>query len=568
MFSFHFSLFCFVFRVHIIDHKSGYQCDGCILSEETHQQKIYHIAIDEPINISPNQQEIILAQEYKLLPNFFILLNLKKSQHHLTIRSLVPQSAHQSNPHSYFMCRCQDVLPKRSMFTCSHCGNPQCWKHFLPWNDQTNSPNLVEISAFAEYLLTHFPEASCISTRALLYFQKWKNARTEIEQHSVALECLQEDGINCTFCGVDSPVAIIEKLLFPPSESSSISATPKSRLVLLPEETIHLRLIDREKYRFEELQQNGLLSTSLSDDQSYPLNSMGSANAEPSSVVFSEIDVTIQRDWDYDIFRAALLSSLFEDMMISSSESLDISSIPPKYFQEGEWDDYSIYLIESDFTERGEDDLVVGGWKWVTHTIINNSKINSNDLPMVTGRDKDKGYLLVNQLHDDDTLTIRSNRDNVGPPCRISVLGAEYSGNKDLQYKTKELNLYYSGWRKIRGDGNCYFRAVIFGYIENIISNTFEGMTSCISIDENSFEKKQLAMKTRQDSFGHLLQILHEVNAIYRYDHEIDAHQRLIWAVSRARGKCCCHLLPFLAFFELTLHFFIRWREMDLINRI
>jgi hypothetical protein len=443
---------------------------------------------------------------------------------------------HQSNPHSYFMCRCQNVLPKRSMFACAHCGNCQCWSHFIPWNDEKNSPDLTLISTFAEYLLTHFPEASCIPTRALLYFEKWKNANTEFEQHSVALECLQEDGITCSKCGVDSSVKSIENLLFLINETSSVCAAPRSQLLLLPEETVHLHLIDRDKYRFEELQQNGLLSTSLSDDQSYPFHSLGSVNAEPSAAVMSEMDVTIQRDWDYDIFRATLLTSLFEDT-ISNSDTFDLSLIPPKYFHGGEWDDYSIYLIESDFSDHNEEDLVVGGWKWVTHLIINNSKMNSNDLLMMTGREKDKGCLLVDQLLNEDTLTIRSNRDNVGPPCRLSVLGAEYTGNKDLQYKTKELNLYYSGWRKIRGDGNCYFRAVIYGYIENIISMTFEGMTTCISIDENSFEKKQLAMKVRKDSFNHLLQILEAVSLCYHYDHEIDAHQRLLWAVSRARGK-------------------------------
>ena len=41
--------------------------------------------------------------------------------------------------------------------------------------------------------------------------------------------------------------------------------------------------------------------------------------------------------------------------------------------------------------------------------------------------------------------------------------------NDLLKNKLKTLNQFYFRWRKIKGDGNCFYRAIIFAYIEDLI---------------------------------------------------------------------------------------------------
>jgi hypothetical protein len=55
-------------------------------------------------------------------------------------------------------------------------------------------------------------------------------------------------------------------------------------------------------------------------------------------------------------------------------------------------------------------------------------------------------------------------RDNVGPRKYIKSLSAHSD-----QTRVSELMNNYCGWRTIKGDGNCYYRAVYFSLFEQII---------------------------------------------------------------------------------------------------
>ena len=64
-------------------------------------------------------------------------------------------------------------------------------------------------------------------------------------------------------------------------------------------------------------------------------------------------------------------------------------------------------------------------------------------------------------------LLLRSSRDPVGARQRIAELEHNVRQNKFMATRTQQLYLKdYVGWRVIRGDGNCYYRAVIIGYLE------------------------------------------------------------------------------------------------------
>lgn len=76
------------------------------------------------------------------------------------------------------------------------------------------------------------------------------------------------------------------------------------------------------------------------------------------------------------------------------------------------------------------------------------------------------------------TLTLRSTRDPIGPRQRISELKLLTRHNKSMMRKVSQLEpLGYCGWRAIRGDGNCYYRAVMTGFFELVLEEGDDGYT-------------------------------------------------------------------------------------------
>nr|XP_002125528.1 ubiquitin thioesterase otubain-like [Ciona intestinalis] len=95
---------------------------------------------------------------------------------------------------------------------------------------------------------------------------------------------------------------------------------------------------------------------------------------------------------------------------------------------------------------------------------------------------KDQEYLstLPNQEFDEAVTTMQNNIQNeiaassslVGNKQEILTLKSEYSADdKQYQHKIQELSKRYTHVRKTRGDGNCFFRAFGFGYLEVLLHN-------------------------------------------------------------------------------------------------
>jgi hypothetical protein len=73
-------------------------------------------------------------------------------------------------------------------------------------------------------------------------------------------------------------------------------------------------------------------------------------------------------------------------------------------------------------------------------------------------------------LRDGDVIEVRRElAAAVGSKYRLSALAAIDQYNALIQTRVKELANLYLGYRRIRGDGNCYYRSVAFGLIEQVI---------------------------------------------------------------------------------------------------
>jgi Peptidase C65 Otubain len=75
----------------------------------------------------------------------------------------------------------------------------------------------------------------------------------------------------------------------------------------------------------------------------------------------------------------------------------------------------------------------------------------------------------VASLRDSDHISVRSSRDNLGCRASLQNLISNFRYNESMRRKVVELGSQYAGWRSIRGDGNYYYRSVVYGTLENIV---------------------------------------------------------------------------------------------------
>ncbi|KAI9279845.1 peptidase C65 Otubain-domain-containing protein [Sporodiniella umbellata] len=79
----------------------------------------------------------------------------------------------------------------------------------------------------------------------------------------------------------------------------------------------------------------------------------------------------------------------------------------------------------------------------------------------------------------------------------ISQLSEEFKENESFLKKIKNLELKYDRIRRCRGDGNCFFRAVAFGWFEKTMKNAPECLEkslehlkgSCALLESGGFQK-------------------------------------------------------------------------------
>ena len=90
-----------------------------------------------------------------------------------------------------------------------------------------------------------------------------------------------------------------------------------------------------------------------------------------------------------------------------------------------------------------------------------------------TVSDYKSGFVMKSMgLQDNDTLSIRSCKDIVKAKQCLPTLNMKGSikNNELLRHKIDLMMTRYSSWRAVRGDGNCYYRAVYFSLFEQLFT--------------------------------------------------------------------------------------------------
>ena len=82
------------------------------------------------------------------------------------------------------------------------------------------------------------------------------------------------------------------------------------------------------------------------------------------------------------------------------------------------------------------------------------------------------GKIGIDKLKSGDILSFGTIRDSIKPRFKLANLRSKYSEASDVMTKRIQiLGQKYCGWRPIRGDGNCYYRAVLYSLLEQAVVN-------------------------------------------------------------------------------------------------
>jgi hypothetical protein len=83
---------------------------------------------------------------------------------------------------------------------------------------------------------------------------------------------------------------------------------------------------------------------------------------------------------------------------------------------------------------------------------------------------KDSTSLItIGELRSSDVVVMHTSKDSMGPRALLGNLRDHFKYNDSMRSKIDQLYSSYVGWRSVRGDGNCYYRAIIFGLLEQAV---------------------------------------------------------------------------------------------------
>jgi hypothetical protein len=92
---------------------------------------------------------------------------------------------------------------------------------------------------------------------------------------------------------------------------------------------------------------------------------------------------------------------------------------------------------------------------------------------------------------------------NLEPILSIRAQSVKERHNLAVSNIILELETEYNGYRKIRGDGNCYYRAIIFGVLEDIVhKKDYKRLNTLRRLLEKALSIKELGTLLAQDAFS------------------------------------------------------------------
>lgn len=114
-----------------------------------------------------------------------------------------------------------------------------------------------------------------------------------------------------------------------------------------------------------------------------------------------------------------------------------------------------------------------------------NQLLNDDDIWMFRVDDQKKGYcvrilpstsddgvegIFPDDLDNNNIVLFRRRAENVSAKCYFEAYAAQVKHNVSLSAKIVRMaETCFAAWRGIRGDGNCYYRSIYFGFLEQLV---------------------------------------------------------------------------------------------------
>eukprot|EP01041_Mallomonas_annulata_P004708 gene4708-9330_t len=144
-----------------------------------------------------------------------------------------------------------------------------------------------------------------------------------------------------------------------------------------------------------------------------------------------------------------------------------------------------------------------------------------------------KSFISIVDLRTNDLICVRPGLSSVGPRQTLLTLSDNFKFNVSMQSKVKSLEEAYCGWRSIRGDGNCYYRTVIFSLLEQIIElqihskfmvlyNKFQKITPFIFGNEAQFYHNKFLVCLQEASEERMWRTKEDLEKSFLSDNTLD----------------------------------------------
>lgn len=111
----------------------------------------------------------------------------------------------------------------------------------------------------------------------------------------------------------------------------------------------------------------------------------------------------------------------------------------------------------------------------------------------------------------------------------ISTLNSEYNDDAVYSSKVKDLAEKYSSLRKTRPDGNCFFRAFAYGYLEYLVKNKddYEKFRDLVLKAKDKLVKQGFPELTLEDFHDTFMEVIDRVAPSENNEENLDELHKL-----------------------------------------
>lgn len=479
--------FCVGERIEVKDRQHRWKCKGVVASIDSfepqqnwlsmisnltkyhtarkHREKFIVIALDECIHVQYDDLEAHYAAQLRLNPQQVVIVtNTLSRGNNIDIGHIMQSSSNGGSSTELLVCMmCQRVKCTNNMFMIST-NEVLCKTHLCPWDDIAKLP-----ITSAMYPLYHFTQEKIeeiglsvmnMETKCLAFAKDWGT----IKATELVSRIFSDEMLIITYTKAPEARVFKQELSWYQVEESLL----KGCLEILKKKLVEEAKL-QEEFAMEAVEPSAPEESQREEE--------GGGTLEQSVVALSTTNAATDANRrnsqdNYNNYQMEsswkVIDSNENFMMLNEVVILELQHPPMCLVLEAgmTYDDLMLMLqgniptFDSShallYIKQNQD--MYGHYQ----QLVNQTREEVEGSP---------GYNLgIHQLKVTEQAFLQLPTDACGPILMFSSLPSEFKYNSSMVTKHGILNEWYHGYRKIRGDGNCYYRAVMIGLLEQVLS--------------------------------------------------------------------------------------------------